>query len=214
MDFIPDYRTLATYSVASVLLFITPGPDMSLFLARTMVSGRRAGIASVVGANVGCIGHTLLSAFGVSALIAASQMGFLALKIFGAGYLLWLALDAVRKGSALNIQTELQKPASALSSFLMGVTVNLTNPKVLLFFITFLPQFVSADDLHVRAKLIFLGVYFVAINIPLSILMIWGAERMVTWLRDRPKVLRGIDFSFAGVFAFFALKIALTQGKP
>jgi threonine/homoserine/homoserine lactone efflux protein len=214
MNYLPDVSTLLTYSVASVLLFITPGPDMSLFLARTMVSGRRAGIASVMGANVGCIGHTLLSAFGVSALIAASQMGFLILKIFGAGYLLWLAIDAIRKGSALNVQTEMQKPTSALSSFLMGVTVNLTNPKVLLFFITFLPQFVDAHDPNVRAKLIFLGIYFVAINIPLSVFMIWGAERLVHWLKARPKVLRGIDFSFAIVFAFFALKIAFTQGKP
>ncbi len=186
---------------------------MSLFLARTMVSGRRAGIASVMGANLGCIGHTLLSAFGVSALIAASQMGFLALKIFGAAYLLWLAVDAIRKGSALNVQTEAQKPTSALSSFLLGVTVNMTNPKVLLFFITFLPQFVDVHDPSVRAKLIFLGLYFVAINIPLSIVMIWGAERLVVWLKERPKVLRGIDFTFAGVFAFFALKIAFVQGK-
>jgi threonine/homoserine/homoserine lactone efflux protein len=213
MNYIPDFSTLLTYSIASVLLFITPGPDMSLFLARTMVSGRRAGIASVMGANLGCIGHTLLSAFGVSALIAASQMGFLALKIFGAAYLLWLAFDAIRKGSSLNVQTEKQKPISALSSFLMGVTVNLTNPKVLLFFITFLPQFVDVHDPNVRAKLIFLGLYFVAINIPLSVLMIWGAERLVVWLKERPKVLRGIDFTFAGVFAFFALKIAFIQGK-
>jgi threonine/homoserine/homoserine lactone efflux protein len=213
MNFLPDITTLLTYSVASVLLSITPGPDMSLFLARTMVSGRRAGIASVMGANVGCIGHTLLSAFGVSALIAASQMGFLALKIFGACYLLWLAVDAIRKGSALNVQTEAQQPTSALSSFLMGVTVNLTNPKVLLFFITFLPQFVDVHDPDVRAKLIFLGIYFVVINIPLSILMIMGAERLVDWLKARPKVLRGIDFTFAGVFAFFALKIAFIQGK-
>jgi threonine/homoserine/homoserine lactone efflux protein len=84
---------------------------------------------------------------------------------------------------------------------------------VLLFFITFLPQFIDAHDPNVRAKLIFLGVYFVAINIPLSIVMIWGAERLVHWLKARPKVLRGIDFSFATVFAFFALKIAFTQGK-
>ena len=213
MNYIPDISTLLTYSVASVLLFITPGPDMSLFLARTMVSGRKAGIASVMGANLGCVGHTLLSAFGVSALIAASQMGFLILKIFGAAYLLWLAVDAIRKGSALNVQTELQKPTSAFSSFLMGITVNLTNPKVLLFFITFLPQFVDSHDPNVRAKLIFLGVYFVIINIPLSIVMILGAERLVNWLKARPKVLRGIDFSFAGVFAFFALKIAFIQGK-
>jgi threonine/homoserine/homoserine lactone efflux protein len=213
MDFLPDMATLITYSLASVLLFITPGPDMSLFLARTIASGRKAGIASVMGANLGCIGHTLLSAFGVSTLIAASHLGFLALKIFGAGYLLWLAFDAIRRGSSLNVRVGEQKPVTALSSFLMGVTVNVTNPKVLLFFITFLPQFVSASDPHVTEKLIFLGIYFVVINVPLSVVMILGAERLVGWLKARPRFLRGIDFSFASVFAFFAVKVALTQGK-
>ena len=89
----------------------------------------------------------------------------------------------------------------------------MTNPTVVLFFITFLPQFVSATDPHVTAKLLFLGIYFVVINMPLSILMIFGAEKLVTWLKNKPRVMRGIDFTFAGVFAIFALKIARTQGR-
>ena len=213
MVFIPDTATLLAYSIASVILFITPGPDMSLFLSRTIVSGRRAGIASAVGANLGCVVHTLLAAFGVSALIAASATGFLVLKIVGAAYLLWLAVDAIRNGSSLNVKDGEVSEVSALNSFMLGLTVNMTNPKVVLFFITFLPQFVSASDPHVTGKLLFLGLYFVVINIPLSVLMIWGAEKLVVWLRQRPRVMRGIDFTFAGVFAFFALKVALTQGK-
>ena len=209
----PDTATLLAYSAASIALFITPGPDMSLFLARTIASGRRAGIASVFGANLGCVIHTFLAAFGISALVAASHTGFLILKIVGAGYLLWLAVDAIRNGSSLNVGTVEQKSVSTFSSFLMGVSVNLTNPKVVLFFITFLPQFVSASDPHVTQKMLFLGIYFVVINIPLSIVMIWGAEKLVLWLKSRPRVLRGIDFTFAGVFAFFAVKIALTQGR-
>jgi threonine/homoserine/homoserine lactone efflux protein len=213
MNFLPDLPVLLAYTAASLLLFLTPGPDMSLFLARTLVSGRGAGLASVMGANLGCIMHTFLAAFGVSAVIAASHTGFLLLKIFGAGYLLWLAVNAIRKGSSLNVVTEGQKRASTLSSFLMGVTVNLTNPKVVLFFITFLPQFVSAADPYARDKMLFLGIYFVVINLPLSFVMILGAERLVGWLKMRRRVLRGIDFTFAGVFALFALKIAFTEGK-
>lgn len=213
MNFIPDASTLLTYTIASVLLFITPGPDMSLWLSRTLVSGRKAGWASMAGTNMGCVVHTLLAAFGVSALIAASATAFTVLKILGAAYLLWLAVDAIRNGSSLNVKTEGMAPASTLSSFLLGVTVNLTNPKVVLFFITFLPQFVSADDPHVTGKLLFLGLYFVVINTPAAALLIWGAEKFVDWLKARPRVLRGVDYSFAGVFAFFALKIALTQGK-
>ncbi len=213
MTFLPETSILLGYSIASVLLFITPGPDMSLFLSRTMTNGRRAGIASVLGANAGCLLHTLLAAFGVSALLAASQKGFLVLKIVGATYLLWLAFDAIRNGSSLNVRPGESKNVSAMNSFLVGATVNLTNPKVVLFFITFLPQFVNAADPHVRGKLLFLGLYFVVINIPLSVVMILGAEKLVTYLKTRPRVLRSIDFTFAGVFAFFALKIAMTQGK-
>jgi threonine/homoserine/homoserine lactone efflux protein len=213
MTFLPDTSTLITFTIASLLLFITPGPDMSLWLSRTIGSGRSAGVASMVGTNVGCVVHTLLAAFGVSALIAASQTGFLVLKIVGALYLLWLAIDAVRNGSSLNVKTGEKSTSSVMSSFLLGVTVNLTNPKVVLFFITFLPQFVSADDPHVTGKLLFLGLYFVLINTPGAFLIILGAEKLVNWLKSQPRILRGIDYSFATVFAFFAVKIALTQGR-
>ncbi len=213
MTFIPDLSTLLTYSVASILLFITPGPDMSLWLSQTINSGRNSGLAAVAGTNLGCVIHTLLAAFGVSALIAASHTGFLVLKIVGAVYLLWLAADAIRNGSSLNVSSDRRKTVSPWRSFLLGISVNLTNPKVVLFFITFLPQFVSATDAHVTGKLLFLGLYFVVINTPLAVLMILGAERLVTWLKNRPRVMRGIDYTFAGVFAIFALKIAFTQGR-
>ncbi len=213
MDFLPDAPTLLAYTAASLILFITPGPDMSLWLSRTIGSGRQAGLAAMAGTSLGCMVHTMLAAFGISVLIAASETGFFVLKFVGAAYLLWLAVDALRKGSSLNVNTAESKSTSRLSSFIMGVTVNLTNPKVVLFFITFLPQFISAADPHVSEKLLFLGFYFVLINTPLAALLILGAERLVTWLKARPRVLRGIDYSFAGVFAFFALKIAMTQSK-
>ncbi len=213
MDFLPNLTTLTAFTLASFLLFLTPGPDMSLWLSRTIGGGRGAGMAAMVGTNLGCVVHTLLAAFGVSAVIAASAMGFLVLKVVGALYLLWLAIDAIRNGSSLNVKAGEARSNSAFADFMLGVTVNLTNPKVVLFFITFLPQFVSAHDPHVTGKLLFLGLYFVVINLPLAFMMILGAEKLVAWLKERPKVLRGIDFSFAGVFAFFAVKIALTQGR-
>jgi threonine/homoserine/homoserine lactone efflux protein len=213
MEFLPNTSTLIAFTLASFLLFLTPGPDMSLWLSRTIAGGRSAGLAAMVGTNLGCIIHTLLAAFGVSAVIAASATGFLVLKVVGALYLLWLAIDAIRNGSSLNVKAGAERSNSAFADFMLGVTVNLTNPKVVLFFITFLPQFVSAHDPHVTGKLLFLGLYFVVINLPLSFMMILGAEKLVTWLKARPKVLRGIDFSFAGVFAFFAVKVVLTQGR-
>ena len=213
MNFLPSLPVFLAYTGASILLFATPGPDMSLFLSRTVSSGRRAGIASAVGSNMGCVVHTFLVAFGVSALISASATGFLLLKIFGAGYLLWLAVDAIRHGSSLNVKTQGGAATSVVKSFLLGVMVNLTNPKVVIFFITFLPQFIASGDPDARGKLIFFGLYFVALNIPLSVIAVLVAERLVGWLKARPQVLRRIDYTFAGVFALFALKIAFTEGK-
>lgn len=210
MDFIPDASTLWLYSLACAVLFITPGPDMSLFLARTIARGRVQGIATMLGALSGCLVHTTLAAAGISALLAASETGFLALKVAGAGYLLWLAVRAVRSGTKLDLKPGPQEIASLGTAFATGIAVNLTNPKVVLFFVTFLPQFISAGDPHAAAKLAFLGVYFVLFSIPPSIALILGAERLVGYLKARPRVLRAIDYVFAGVFGVFAAKILAT----
>jgi threonine/homoserine/homoserine lactone efflux protein len=211
MTFLPETSVLLTYSVAVFVLFITPGPDMSLFLAKTVSGGRRAGLASMLGAMAGCCVHTLLAALGVSALLAASETAFLMLKIVGALYLLWLAVDAVRNGSALNLKDEAKREVSFGATFLLGLGINLTNPKVVLFFVTFLPQFVQAGDPHAAEKLVFLGLYFVAFSTPLAALLIFGAERVIATLREHPRMMRAIDYSFAGLFSAFALKILATS---
>lgn len=207
MTFLPDLATLLTYSLACTLLFITPGPDMSLFLAKTMAGGRKAGMAAMLGAMAGCGVHTLLAALGLSALLAASVTAFTVLKVVGALYLLWMAFDAVRNGSALHVKNEGKVEVSFWKTFLMGVGINLTNPKVVLFFVTFLPQFVDAADPHASDKLMFLGLYFIALTGPMGALMILGADKVIALLRGHPKLMRGIDYSFAGLFSAFALKI-------
>ncbi|MGL5362428.1 MAG: LysE family translocator [Bosea sp. (in: a-proteobacteria)] len=211
--YLPDASVMLAYTLASIILFITPGPDMSLFLARTLAGGRKAGVASLLGASAGCVVHSVLVAVGVSALLAASQTAFLILKVVGAGYLLWLAVDAIRNGSALSIQSVDRQDVPFWRTFMIGLGINLTNPKVVLFFVTFLPQFISASDPNAAGKLLFLGIYYMVITLPLAILMIFGAERLIGWLRTRPGILRGIDWSFAGIFSYFALKIALTEGR-
>jgi len=213
MTFLPEPAVLLSYAIASVVLFITPGPDMSLFLSRTVSGGRQAGLASVLGACIGSCVHTLLAALGISALLAASPAAFGILKAGSAVYLLWLAFDAIRNGSALNVRPDTLKPASLAGTFFTGLLVNLTNPKVLLFFISFLPMFVAATDPYAAHKLLFLGLMFVAICAPLSIVMVLGAERLLTFLRARPTVLKGIDWLFAGVFGFFAISILLTERR-
>ncbi len=213
MPFLPDAPVLLAYALACLVLFITPGPDMSLFLAKTVTGGRTAGIAAFTGASLGCVVHSLLAAFGLSALIAASPTAFLALKIVGAVYLLWLAVDAVRHGSSLNVRAEPARRIAFWPTLALGLTVNLTNPKVVLFFVTFLPQFVGADDPHAAAKLLFLGLSFAVATYPLGVLMILGAERVVSGLKSRPRLLRAIDWLFAGVFSAFAVRILATQSR-
>jgi threonine/homoserine/homoserine lactone efflux protein len=213
MTFLPDTSVLLTYSIACFVLFITPGPDMSLFLAKTVAGGRKAGLASMLGAMIGCCVHTLLAALGLSALLAASTTAFTVLKIVGALYLLWMAVEAVRHGSALNLKEEGPQEVSVLRTFLLGVGINLTNPKVVLFFVTFLPQFVQPDDPHAADKLVFLGLYFVAFTAPLGAVMILGADRVIAALRSRPKVMRTIDYTFAGLFSAFALKILAASAR-
>lgn len=214
MWFVPEASVLLAYSLACLVLFITPGPDMSLFLAKTVAGGRRAGIAAYIGASLGCIVHSLLAALGISALLAASPAAFLALKVVGAAYLLWLAVDAVRNGSSLNVRARHTRASAAFwPTLLLGLGVNMTNPKVVLFFVTFLPQFVDVGDPHAAAKLLFLGIYFVVFSFPLGIALILGAERVVTGLKSRPRVLRAIDWLFAGVFSAFAIRILAVQGR-
>jgi threonine/homoserine/homoserine lactone efflux protein len=211
--FLPNATTLLLFSGACFVLFVTPGPDMSLFLAKTISGGRRAGLAAMAGAMTGCCVHTLLAAIGLSALLAASTTGFTILKIVGAFYLLWMAYDAIRNGSALSVKTDTPRRAPFWRTYLIGIGINLTNPKIVLFFVTFLPQFVAAGDPHASGKLVFLGLYFIAFSAPLAALLVLGAERVISLLKGNPKVLRGIDYAFGGLFGMFALKILATGGK-
>jgi threonine/homoserine/homoserine lactone efflux protein len=213
MTFLPDAPVLLAYSLACFVLFITPGPDMSLALAKTVAGGRRAGMASMLGAQAGACIHALLAALGLSALLAASATAFTALKVVGALYLLWLAVDAVRHGSSLNVRGEDRTETPAWRTFLLGFGVNLTNPKVVLFYVTFLPQFVDPADPHAAGKLLFLGLYLVLFTLPLFAGLVLGAERVIGWLKERPRVLRGIDYAFAGLFGAFAAKILTTEGR-
>jgi threonine/homoserine/homoserine lactone efflux protein len=213
MPFLPDATVLAAYSLACFVLFITPGPDMSFQLAKTLAGGRRAGIAAATGAALGIVVHSLLAAFGLSALVAASPSMFLALKIVGAAYLLWLAIDAIRNGSSLSVAADAAPPMPPWRTLALGIGVNLTNPKVVLFFVTFLPQFIDAADPHAGAKLLFLGIYFVVFSYPLALLLVLGADRLVGTIRRRPRILRAIDWLFAGIFSAFALRIIATQAR-
>ncbi len=213
MEFLPSLPTLIAFTAAGLLLSITPGPDMTLSISRAISEGRKPALLVVLGTNFGIVCHTLLVAFGISALITASPTAFFILKTGGAAYLLWLAIQAIRFGSSLSVEKVERPQSSALASMSLGFWVNILNPKVIIFFMTFLPQFVSAQDPHVTGKLIFFGLYFIAIGMPINVIVVLAADRLSAWLQANPKILRGIDYTFAGVFSIFAAKIFFTQAR-
>lgn len=207
MPFLPDAPTLIAFTLAGVILALTPGPDMTLFLGKTLTAGRRAGLAALLGALSGIIVHTLLAAFGLSALLAASETGFVALKTVGGLYLLWLGYQALRHGSALTLERDPKAKGTLLESYLLGLGINLLNPKIILFFVTFLPQFVSVDDKDAAAKLTFLGLYFIALAVPICVGLILMADRFTSAVRRSKRVTRVLDWMFAGLMGAFALKM-------
>jgi len=213
LDFIPSLQTIALFSLASLILALTPGPDMALFLARTVTGGRSSGFAAMFGASTGLIVHALLAGLGLSALLAASATAFFILKIIGGLYLLWLAYGAIRHGSAFSVDSNAIQKQSWSATFLTGLGINLTNPKVIVFFVTFLPQFIDAGDPSASGQLLFLGLFFLLIGIPTNSVVILIAERFTNFMQSSPRAMRAFDYGFAGIVTAFALKLVLTQGR-
>ncbi|NBN62416.1 LysE family transporter [Microvirga tunisiensis] len=207
MSFVPETGVLLSFTVAAIVLIFTPGPDMTLQLSKTLMHGRLAGWVCFAGAVAGNVVHTVLAAVGISVLLATSPTAFLVLKVVGAAYLVWLAVEAVRHGSALSIEEGKAPPVPLGKLFGQAVLTNLLNPKVVLFFVTFLPQFVSAGDPAATGKLFFLGMYFVLLTLPFGIGMVAGAGAISRALRTSPRAVRAFDWLFAGVMGAFAAKL-------
>ena len=206
---LPDLSVLLPFALAVVVIALTPGPDMTFYLGRALSQGRGAGLVALAGACTGVVVHTMLVALGLSALIVAAPAAFLAVKVAGAAYLAWLAYQAIRHGSALTLPGGPLPRASLPATWASGVAINLLNPKILLFFMTFLPQFVSAGDPAAAAKLVTLGLLFIVIALFVTVPMVLAADRVSLALRGNPRIARTFDWLFAGIFAAFALQLLL-----
>ena len=182
---------------------------MTFFLGRALTQGRAAGLAAMAGATTGILVHTMLVALGLSALIVAAPTAFLALKVAGALYLAWLAVQAIRRGSALSLPDRPPARSGLAATWASGLAINLLNPKIVIFFMTFLPQVVRAGDPDAAAELVTLGLLFIVIANCITVPMILAAGRVAATLRERPRVARAIDWAFASVFAGFATHLLL-----
>ena len=211
--FLPDLSVMLAFSLATMVLAITPGPDMALQMSRAINYGRAHGLAVAAGAMTGILVHTSLVAFGISVLIVAAPAAFWALKIAGALYLLYLAYQAIVHGGGIRIASKGPRTPTLLQSYLTGIGINLLNPKVVLFFMTFLPQFVEAHDPAAPQKLFFLGAEFIVVSIPLAVATVLAAEALAAVLVRNIWVQRALNWTFAGVFTAFAATILLAEGR-
>jgi threonine/homoserine/homoserine lactone efflux protein len=181
LDFIPDWSRLLPFLVAALSLNLTPGADMTYVLARSAGQGRGAGVVSAFGVSAGSLGHSLLAAVGVSALLASSPTLFLAIQYGGAAYLLYLAWKAWR-GARQPLAMEEQPKASLARVFLQGAWTNLLNPKVALFILAFLPQFVDPARGHVIWQMLFLGLLFniggTTVNLAVALVVGWISDHL------------------------------------
>ncbi len=196
---------------AAVLVTIAPGPDNLAVLSMGVSRGRRQGMAFGFGCAAGCLSHTTLAAAGVSALIAASRPAFLALKIVGGLYLLWLGVKALRsKGQAVDTKA-VSGSDGARKAFAQGVLANAVNPKVVLFFLAFLPQFVMPSRGGVPAQMIQLGVLFTLQSAILFGLLGYSSGHVGAWLRRHRSAPRWLDRIAGGVFSCLGLRLILSR---
>jgi len=201
---------IALFLAASALLTLAPGPDIVYVLTRGIAQGPRAGVAAALGFATGCIFHTLLAALGVAALIRSSDLAFNAVRYAGAAYLAWIGIQALRHRTAFALQGAGEARALGVI-YRQSVLGNMLNPKVTLFFLAFLPQFVDAHAGHVGLQMALLGAIFMA-----QTAVIFGAVAIFSgyvgaWLRRRPAVGERLNV-FAGVtFIALGVRVALPR---
>ncbi len=160
----PSVETTSAFFIVAFILGITPGPDNTFVLMQSIANGKRAGLLVVAGLCAGLCVHTAAVALGLAAVFAASQTAFTVLKVIGAGYLAYLAWQAFRApADSLDGRALPQRTGGAL--FVRGVAMNLTNPKVLLFFLAFLPQFVAPGAGPVALQVAWFGLCFIAATV-------------------------------------------------
>lgn len=211
----PGFDTVLSFFAVSVLLALSPGPDNLFVLALSAAQGRAAGMRVVIGLCIGLVGHTLAVAAGLAAMFAASPAAFTALKLAGAGYLLWLAWLSLRPRQADGLApasqaTPPRRGQRGQRLIRRGIIMNLTNPKVSLFFLALLPQFTSPQHGPVVAQILWLGVIFMLATLLIFGLIAWFAGLLGERLQRSPGIHQLMQRLAGLVFIGLALKLAFS----
>lgn len=207
---------LALFALTVFVLNATPGVDMAFTLLSTLRGGVRGGLAAAAGISAGCVVHALAATFGLAALMVASSAAFNIVKWAGAAYLLWLAAGMLRAGlRAAPSAAELSvaaggAPLRPWSVFRQGFLTNVLNPKVALFFLALLPQFIDSDAPNKTAAFLFLGLWSIAQG-TLFLAAFVALVAPLRRLKPRRGVTRGLHLAGAGLFAALAARLAFAQ---
>ena len=208
----PDPHMLWLFMAAALALNLTPGPDMLYIAARSTGEGRNAGIVSTLGISTGTLVHTAAVALGVSALLAAVPLAYDAIRIAGAAYLVVLGLRMLLLSRRPGVQAALA-PSSLRAIFLQGVLTNVLNPKVALFFLAFLPQFIDAHAGSPALQMLLLGVMFNIQGTLVNLVVALCASRATAWLRSNGRRVLILQRATGGVFVALGARLALSGNR-
>jgi threonine/homoserine/homoserine lactone efflux protein len=200
----------ALFITISWALIIAPGPDMLYVITRGMTHGRRAGILSAIGVICGILVHTTAAALGLTLIFQTSAFAFLAVKYLGAIYLIYLGLKAWRDKSSFSLQTSLST-VSSHQLFWQGVLSNVLNPKIAIFFLAFLPQFVDKESGQVTLQLILLGLTFACFGLCFLVAVGYSSGAIGSWLTRRPHYSPLLQRLAGGVLIGLGVRLALTE---
>jgi threonine/homoserine/homoserine lactone efflux protein len=196
----------------ALALTLSPGPDLLYVISRTIAQGTRVGLASAAGLWTGAFIHVLAVAFGLSALLTASAEAFAVVKYVGAAYLAYLGIAALRSGGkGFDLRDTKVPKVTPAQAFRQGVLVDLFNPKVAIFFMAFLPQFVRADHGSPSLQLVGLGALIIAVAIPVESSFVIAASRTTGFFRRNPRSSIWLDRAFGSILLSLGLRLALLE---
>ncbi len=209
-----DINNFLLFAFASLMLNITPGNDMLYVASRSTGQGVRAGLVSALGISAGCLLHIVAAVVGLSAIIAKSAIAFDVIKYLGAAYLLYLGMKSLlKKRSSSFVLSGRMDKLSYRKIFGQGALTNMLNPKVALFFLAFLPQFVSLKELHPQMQILFLGIWFNFSGLIVNMLVAILFARMGNWLSKSPSFLKWQEKITGLVLVALGIKVALSTRK-
>jgi threonine/homoserine/homoserine lactone efflux protein len=199
------------FVATGVLLNLTPGQDTLYILGRSIAQGRQIGVASALGISSGGVVHTLAAALGLSAVLATSASAFVALKVVGAVYLVYLGVRMLITRTSAAGSTDIAGLVNVWTAFRQGMLTNVLNPKVALFFLALMPQFIEPDSPTKVGAFLVLGLTFLSTGTVWCLVLALGASRVQSFFASRQRALHGLSQMSGALFIFLGLRLAASK---